>query len=146
MGPKLRQDAKTPQIAAEDGVGPGPVGEDLGGGNLDVQAPRTFESRTGSKKISGRFEEDLEDSFNTPSRLGGGLRKAAPWYRRASLLGSQEALGRSWGGHGRSWAVLGGVLDVILEPSWESTAHGGRDAEATPKENSDLLGIRKRIL
>jgi len=48
-----------PQIAAEDGVGPGPVGEDLGGGSPDVQAPTTFESRTGSKKISGRFEEDL---------------------------------------------------------------------------------------
>ena len=36
------------------------MGEDLGGGSPDVQAPRTFESRTGSKKISGRFEEDLD--------------------------------------------------------------------------------------
>ena len=33
---KSRQDAKTPQIAAEDGVGPGPVGEDLGGGNKNL--------------------------------------------------------------------------------------------------------------
>ena len=49
------------QIAAEDGVGPGPGGEDLGGESPDVQAPRTFESRTWSKKISGRFEEDLVD-------------------------------------------------------------------------------------
>ena len=62
-----------PQIAAEDGVGPGPVGEDLGGGSPDVLAPRTFEARTGSKKISGKFEEDLVDSSNTPSPLGGGL-------------------------------------------------------------------------
>ena len=31
------QDAKTPQIAAEDGVGPGPVGEDLGGGSPGVR-------------------------------------------------------------------------------------------------------------
>ena len=57
--PKRRQDAPAPQIAAEDGVGPCLLGEDLGGGSPDVQAPRTFESRTGSKKISGRFEEDL---------------------------------------------------------------------------------------
>ena len=68
--PKRRQDAKMPQIAAEDGVGPGPVGEDLGGGKPDVQAPRTFESRTGSKKISGRFEEDLVASSSTPFPVG----------------------------------------------------------------------------
>ena len=67
---KRRQDAKTPQIAAEDGVGPGPVGEDLGGGKPDVQTPRTFESRIGSKKMSRKEQEDLEVSSNTPSPVG----------------------------------------------------------------------------
>ena len=51
--PKSRQDAPAPQIAAEDGVGPGLLEEDLGGGKPDVQALRTFESRTGPKKICG---------------------------------------------------------------------------------------------
>ena len=32
-----RQDAKTPNFAEEDGVGPGPVGEDLGGGGPDLK-------------------------------------------------------------------------------------------------------------
>ena len=49
---------------------PGLLGEDLGGGKPDVQAPRTFESRTGPKKICGKFEEDLVDSSSTPSRDG----------------------------------------------------------------------------
>ena len=39
-------------------------------GKKDVQAPRTFESRTGSEKISGKFEEDLVASFSTPSPVG----------------------------------------------------------------------------
>ena len=33
--PKSRQDAPAPQIAAEDGVGPGLLGEDLGGGRQE---------------------------------------------------------------------------------------------------------------
>ena len=41
--------------------------------------------------------------FTRRPRLGGGLRKAAPWYRRASLLGPQAALGE----------VLGSVLGAL---------------------------------
>ena len=33
--PKRRQEAPTPQIAAAEGVGPDPVGEDLGGGRQE---------------------------------------------------------------------------------------------------------------
>ena len=35
--PKSRQEAPAPQIAAEDEVGPGPVGEDLGGGTKNSE-------------------------------------------------------------------------------------------------------------
>ena len=53
----MRQDAKTPQIAAEDGVGPGLVGEDLGGGKPDVQAPRRVDVRNLALEGSGRFKK-----------------------------------------------------------------------------------------
>ena len=36
--PKSRQDVPAPQIAAEDGVGRGPVGEDLGGGKPETDS------------------------------------------------------------------------------------------------------------
>ena len=68
--PKRRQDAPAPQIAAEDGVGPGLLGEDLGGGSPDVQTPRTFESRTWSKKMDLEGQEDLVEPFSTPSPVG----------------------------------------------------------------------------
>ena len=42
------------------------------------------------------------------------IEKAAPWYRRASLLGPQEALGHSLG---RFSVVLGGSW-AVLEASW----------------------------
>ena len=48
-----------PQIAAEDGVGPGLLGEDLGGGKPDVQTPRRVAVRNLALEGSGRFEEDL---------------------------------------------------------------------------------------
>ena len=64
---------------------------------------------------------------HAPTPLGGGLRKAAPLYRRASLLGPQAALEAGFGG---SWAVLGkyfGRYWVVLGAlgmSWGSL--GGR--------------------
>ena len=48
---KRRQDAKTPQIAAEDGVGPGLLGEDLGGGKTDVQTPRPLALKGWLRKV-----------------------------------------------------------------------------------------------
>ena len=56
--PKRRQDAPAPQIAAEDGVGPGLLGKDLGWGNKNLS------SRTGRYQELGfgrtwKFEEDL---------------------------------------------------------------------------------------
>ena len=104
---KRRQEAPAPQIAAEDEVGRGPVGEDLGGG-----------TRTSEKKNPERDEKKNPETWHPRStrrpRLGGGLLKAAPWYRRASLLGPQEALGHSLG---RFSAVLGGSW-AVLEASW----------------------------
>ena len=48
------------RFAAEDGVGPGLLGEDLGGGKPDVQTPRRVAVRNLALEGSGRFEEDLE--------------------------------------------------------------------------------------
>ena len=48
--PKRRQDAKTPQIAAEDGVGPGPVGKDLGGGSPDLRRQEPLSQELGRMK------------------------------------------------------------------------------------------------
>ena len=81
------------------------------------------------RKEDGR--KDSETWYSRPARrprLGGGLRKAAPLYRRASLLGPQAALeavlgmilaglrGVFWavlGGLGLSWDVLGGPGVVL---------------------------------
>ena len=62
---KGRQDAPAPQIAAEDGVGPRLLGEDLGGGR---QEP--LRRRIQKEDLEGF--EDLVDVFSTPSPLGGG--------------------------------------------------------------------------
>ena len=64
--PKRRQDAKTPQIAAEDGVGPGLLGEDLGGGR---QEPLRRRIR----------KEDLEEESGD---LGPTIQHADPGGRR----------------------------------------------------------------
>ena len=76
--PKRRQDAPAPQIAAEDGVGPGLLGDDLGGGSPDLHAPRTFESRNGSKKISGSSKKTWWPRLARRPQLGGGLKP--PWW------------------------------------------------------------------
>ena len=57
--PKSRQEAQAPQIAAEDGVGPGLLGEDLGGGR------QTFRLREpGLWKIGfGRTRKDLDPTI-----------------------------------------------------------------------------------
>ena len=39
-------------------------------GKTDVQAPRTFESRTWSKKMDLEGQEDLVEPFSTPSPVG----------------------------------------------------------------------------
>ena len=77
--PKSRQEAPAPQIAAEDEVGPGLLGEDLGGGNKNL-----WEEESGKRWEEG--QEDLEDKFNTPYPVGGGLKP--PWgeYRRPTFL------------------------------------------------------------
>ena len=84
----------------QDAVGGVLRGEDLGGGRHRVSVIEA------TKRWMG-------DPTRRP-RLGGGLRKAAPWYSRASLLGPQAALGEVLGGVlgalggvlGASWAVL----------------------------------------
>ena len=77
----MRQDAKTPQIAAEDGVGPGPVGEDLGGGSPDFKLQEPLNQEVDEK----RYPEPLYACLTRRPRLGGGLKP--PWgeYRRSSF-------------------------------------------------------------
>ena len=78
--PKSRQEPPAPQIAAEDGVGPELLGEDLGGGR---QGPLRRRIR---KEIRRRIRgAGVSDSTRRP-RLGGGLKP--PWgeYRRPTFL------------------------------------------------------------
>ena len=70
FGPKRRQDAPAPQIAAADGVGPGLLGEDLGGGRQEPLRRRI--RKEDLEEESG----DLVPPFHTPTPLGGGLRRA----------------------------------------------------------------------
>ena len=58
--PKSRQEAPAPQIAAEDEVGPGLLGEDLGGGNKNL-----WEEESGKRWEEG--QRDLECASNTPA-------------------------------------------------------------------------------
>ena len=67
---KRRQDAKTPQIAAEDGVGPGPVGEDLGGGSPDFKLQEPLNQEVDEK----RYPEPWYAYLTRRPRLGGGLK------------------------------------------------------------------------
>ena len=48
--PKRRQDAPAPQIAAEDGVGPGLLGEDLGGGKPDFKLQEHSRQELGQRR------------------------------------------------------------------------------------------------
>ena len=84
--PKRRQDAPAPQIAAEDGVGPGLLGKDLGWGNKNLS------SRTGRYQELGfgrtwKSEEDLV--FPVRHAVPVGRRIEAPpggEYRRPKFL------------------------------------------------------------
>ena len=105
---------------------PGPGG---GGFRRGKQEPLRRRIR---KKIRRKIRRPRCTDPTRRPRLGGGLRKAAPWYRRASLLGPQAALGEVLGGGlGRLGGVLGplgGVLGALggllarlgglLEASW----------------------------
>ena len=66
-------------------------------------------------------EVGLHAVWHAVPQSGGGLRKAAPWYRRASLLGFQEDLRRLRCGDilvhfGRIFGLLGvlGALGALL--------------------------------
>ena len=102
--PKRRQDAPAPQIAAEDGVGPSLVGEDLGGGK---QEPLRRRSPERDKKKNP--ETWWPGSARRPE-LGGGLRRLTPRYRRANLLGLQEGFKNGF----QNGAESGGQFGVIL--------------------------------
>ena len=86
-------------------------GRILEGESPDFRRKELLSQEQAKKKICG----DLAVGPTRRPRLGGGLRKAAPLYRRASLLGPQAALeavlGVSWAVlgryFGRYWVVLG---------------------------------------
>ena len=63
---KSRQDAPAPQIAAEAGVGPGQVGEDLGGGK-----PETDSENLGFGRLAlegpWKDKKNWIESFSTPT-------------------------------------------------------------------------------
>ena len=109
-------------------------------GKIDVQAPRRVDVRNLALEGLGRTRRPGSNDSARRPRLGGGLRKAAPWYRRASLLGPQAALeavfgavlgalGRVFwavlGGPGRSWDVLGQFWGVL---GWSWRILGGPGA------------------
>ena len=96
---------------------------------LQVRRPRPPDGVPGPSRLGGQggvlsgiFQHFLENKGN-PAQKKSLLRKAAPLYRRASLLGPQAALeavlGGSWGVlgryFGRYWVVLG-----VLGMSWAS--------------------------
>ena len=64
------------RFAAEDGVGPDLLGEDLGGGKLDVLPPRRVAVRNLALEGSRRFKKTSVESFGTLSPLGGGSLRA----------------------------------------------------------------------
>ena len=121
--PKRRQDAKTPQIAAEDGVGPGPVGEDLGGGSPDLRRQEPLSQELGRKKGSGdRGPETCKYLSHTPTPVGRRIEEGCALVPPRQLIrtsggwrgGLGEGLGRSWG-----------ALDRILGASWDVLASWG---------------------
>ena len=76
---KSRQEAPAPQIAAEDGVGLGLLGEDLGGGRQEPLRRRI-------RKEDPEGEEDLVFPFHTPTPKGGGLKPPRGEDRRPTVL------------------------------------------------------------
>ena len=64
---------------------PEPSGGGLRRGKTDVQAPRRVDVRNLALEGLGRTRRPGDPDLTRRPRLGGGLRKAAPWYRRASL-------------------------------------------------------------
>ena len=68
------------------------MGEDLGGGSPDVQAPRTFESRTWSKKISGKT---WIDEFSTPSRVGRRIEEGCALVPPRQFIGTSGGFSKS---------------------------------------------------
>ena len=86
------------------------MGEDLGGGSPDVQAPRTFESRTGSKKISGRFEEDLHGLIPHAVPVGRRIEEGCALVPPRQFI---RTSGGSWRGLGGGLGRLGGVLGPL---------------------------------
>ena len=96
---KKRQESRhspaSPRIAAEDGVGPGGFRRGKAG-RSDSKKGCCQELGFGRTWKVRRRPGD-SDPTRRP-RLGGGLRKAAPLYRRASLLGPQATLREVLGG------------------------------------------------
>ena len=106
------------------------MGEDLGGGSPDFKLQEPLSQELGQR----RYLETWYPYSTRRPRLGGGLRKAAPWYRRASLLGPQAALEAVLGGilgglRGVFWAVLGGLgLSWAVLLGWFWRISGGPGA------------------
>ena len=102
--PKRRQDAKTLQIAAQDRVGPCPVGQDLGEGRQTFRLPEPLSQELGPRRWDLEGQEDLD-------RV---IQHADPVGRLGRLLVN-------------SWVALG-HLGANLEPSWAP-----RGTKSTPR-------------
>ena len=124
--PKRRQYAPAPQIAAADGVGPGLLGEDLGGGNKNL---REEESR---RRMGGRIRRPrvlVSHADPEGRRIVEGCALVPPRQFIRTLngnhVGSDTCCLSSHGsnrGHGRSSCLQTGTVPV---PRLQGAGEGG---------------------
>ena len=74
--PKRRQDAPAPQIAAADGVLPGLLGEDLGGGRQETGSQNLCVRNLVQGDGLGRTRRPGECGLTRRPELGGGLKQS----------------------------------------------------------------------